>query len=307
MNPELTDSVMPPPAHIQLQQAYEHCQAMVRSHYENFPVASVILPRHLRQPISVIYAFARTADDFADEGDLEPQARLDALNDMARKLDQISESPASSEKSSVDDPTFVALADVVHQHKLPLQLFHDLLTAFRQDVTTKRYASFDDVLFYCRHSANPVGRLLLHLLKQDSETNLARSDAVCSALQLINFYQDVLQDYDENNRIYIPGDEMATHGITDQHFKERICNADFQVLLAQQYQRARNMIISGAPLGCDITGRFGLQLRMMINGGIKVLDLLEQQNARCFTRPRLGKLHWLDIIVSAIFKKKSHN
>jgi phytoene/squalene synthetase len=134
----------------QVEQAYVHCQQIVRSHYENFPVASFILPKHLRRPISVIYAFARNADDFADEGDMDAETRLAKLKDYDDKLDKI----ASGQ--NLDDPVFIALADVIKQHALPLQLFHDLITAFRLDVTKTRYKDINDVWDYCRYSANPV-------------------------------------------------------------------------------------------------------------------------------------------------------
>ena len=216
---------------------------------------------------------------------------------MGKQLDQIDAG------NTLSDPIFIALADVIQKHNLPLQLFHDLLTAFRQDVTKKRYTSFDEVLHYCKHSANPVGRLLLHLTDQDSEMQLQQSDAICSALQLINFYQDITQDYDENNRIYFPEDEMQDFGVAEQHFQNRECDKAMQALLAKQLGRARDMMESGAPLGMNMPGRFGLQLRMMINGGLKVLELLENTQQSCFSRPRLKKAHWAQIFLYSFLKK----
>jgi len=279
---------------IQLQSAYDHCLQRVRSHYENFPVASQILPRHLRQPITVIYAFARTADDLADEGDLTPEQRLQQLDVMARQLDRLGETD--------HDPVFLALADVIQKHDLPLSLFHDLLSAFRQDVSKTRYASFPEVLDYCRRSANPVGRLLLHLTHQDSDTNLSHSDAICTALQLINFLQDIGQDVDENDRIYLPVDEMTKHGVTIQQIQQHLCNKSLQQLLALQRKRCRELMLGGAALGQNLTGRFGLQIRMVVQGGLKVLDLLEKQPTQCFHRPRLRKRDWLGIIWHALVK-----
>lgn len=274
----------------QVEQAYAHCQKMVRSHYENFPVASLILPKHLRRPISVIYAFARNADDFADEGDLDADMRLYKLKDYDSKLDKI------AADQDVDDPVFIALADVIKQHALPLQLFHDLITAFRLDVTKKRYKDIHDVWDYCRYSANPVGRLLLHLTKEDTVENLERSDAICSALQLINFLQDIEQDFVENNRIYLPQDDMLRFHINEDDLKEKKCDDAMWQLIQQQIQYAREKMLFGKPLGNIVRGRFGFQLRIMINGGLRVLELLENQQNNCFSRPRLGKRDWLRMI-----------
>ncbi|HYT47167.1 MAG TPA: squalene/phytoene synthase family protein, partial [Burkholderiales bacterium] len=166
-------------------------------HYENFPVASLLLPAPLRAPIEVIYRFARSADDIADEGNDAADMRLAKLSVYQARLAKIAggETP--------DDPLFRDVAGIVRSHRLPLQLFRDLLDAFAQDVTKKRYASFAELLDYCRRSANPVGRLLLHLFKRTTDSDLARSDAICSALQLINFWQDIEIDY-AKGRIYLP-------------------------------------------------------------------------------------------------------
>ena len=278
----------------QVEQAYAYCQQMVRSHYENFPVASFILPKHLRRPISVIYAFARNADDFADEGDWDTDARLEKLKDYDDKLDKI-----TSEKY-VGDPVFIALADVINQHALPLQLFHDLITAFRLDVTKKRYKDINDVWDYCRYSANPVGRLLLHLTKEDTTENLERSDAICSALQLINFLQDIEQDLMENDRIYLPQDDMLHFHVTSNQLQERLSNEAMQKLIQQQISYAREKMLLGKSLGHDVHGRFGFQLRIMINGGLRVLELLEKQKSDYFSRPRLGKRDWCRMIWRSI-------
>jgi len=273
-----------------VEQAYVHCQQLVDSHYENFPVASFILPKNLRRPISVIYAFARNADDFADEGDMDAETRLEKLKDYDDKLDQI----ASGQK--LDDPVFIALADVIKQHALPLQLFHDLITAFRLDVTKTRYKDINDVWEYCRYSANPVGRLLLHLTKEDSAKNLERSDAVCSALQLINFLQDIEQDLVENNRIYLPQQDMLRYQVTEDQLKEKLSNDAMLKLIQQQISYAREKMLFGKPLGRIVRGRFGFQLRVMINGGLRVLELLDQQQNDLFSRPRLGKRDWMKMI-----------
>jgi len=266
-----------------LQNAYAECLHMAQSHYENFPVASQLLPKHLRQPISVIYAFARRADDFADEGDLSDEQRLAALNDFGSKLDLI------EQNNPVDDTTFIALADVIKQHNLPISLFHDLLTAFKMDVTKERYANFGEVMQYCRYSANPVGRLLLHLNNATSPQNLGYSDAVCSALQLTNFLQDISQDLEESNRIYIPQDEMAQFGVSEDDIRNKITNAATRKLIEFQILRTIKLMQSGAPLGKVLKGRMGLELRMTIMGGSRILYKLNQQYDNVFSRPRLSK------------------
>jgi squalene synthase HpnC len=277
-----------------IEKAYGHCQAIVRGHYENFPVASFILPKKLRRPIAVIYAFARSADDFADEGDWDTETRLTKLKDYDDKLVAI----AAGEH--LEDPIFIALADVIQQHELPLQLFHDLISAFGQDVTKARYASIDEVWDYSRRSADPVGRLLLHLIGKATPENLERSDAVCSALQLINFLQDITQDLEENNRIYLPQDDMARFGVSEAELRERRSDAAMHNLIEQQIKYAREKMLYGKSLGHAISGRFGFQLRMMINGGLRILDLLERQQNDLFSRPRLKARDWLWMLVKAV-------
>ncbi|MCF6258015.1 MAG: squalene synthase HpnC [Gammaproteobacteria bacterium] len=274
--------------------AYAYCQQMVRSHYENFPVASFILPKRLRQPISVIYAFARTADDFADEGDWDAKTRLTKLREYDEYLDAIANDEA------IDNPIFIALADVIKKHDLPLQLFHDLITAFRLDVSKKRFTDIDDVWDYCRYSANPVGRLLLHLMDAATAENLEHSDAVCSALQLINFLQDIEQDFVENQRIYLPQADLQRFGVSEEHFRTRRSDDAFTRLLQQQITYAREKMLFGKPLGRAVGGRFGFQLRLMINGGLRILELLERQQGNLFSRPRLRKRDGLWMFLRAL-------
>lgn len=287
---------MVPHSDSQIQKAYAQCLEIVQSHYENFPVASLLLPRNLRRPIAVIYAFARSADDFADEGQFTQQQRLEKLNHYSALLESLGDTQQT-------DPIFIALRDVINKHQLPIQLFHDLLTAFKQDVTKQRYQSFDEVLAYCQHSANPVGRLLLHLIGQATPVNLQQSDAVCSSLQLINFLQDIFQDYDENDRIYLPQDEMQQYGVGEEMIKQQQSSDAMRTLLNHQLQRAKSMMISGSPLGNHIPGRFGLQLRMMVNGGLQIIKLLENQRENVFSRPRLNRKDWIKIALFAIMKK----
>ncbi len=273
--------------------AYAHCLRRASAHYENFPVASRLLPRPLREPVAAIYCFARDADDLADEDPRPVFARRDALQAMQARVRALGDPLAESE------PEWRALADTVNRFNLPSAPFIDLVDAFIQDLEQTRYADFGMVMNYCRRSANPVGRLLLHLAGKTEAQDLACSDAVCSALQLINFHQDLHQDYVEHGRIYIPLDEMAAHGVTETHFRDRISDFRMRNLMLAQYQRADRMLRAGAPLGRSLPGRLGLEIRAIIHGGARVLWRLRQQSD-VFARPRLRKVDWLWIIARSL-------
>jgi len=279
-------------------EAYAYCLQLARSHYENFPVASLLLPKRLRQPVCVIYAFARTADDFADEGDAEQITRLSQLNAYSAALAKIADKSYQG-----DNPIFIALADVIEQHHLPFSLFEDLLTAFKQDVVKSRYANFDEVLDYCRYSANPVGRLLLHLDAQDTEIQLQQSDAICSALQLINFYQDIEQDYVEQDRVYIPLDELHAAKLTETDLVKPDTKR-IATLLRALYRRTAIMMQEGFPLGVSLKGPMGWEVRAMTLGGIQTLALLaKQSNHQLLTRPRLSRKMVLGILLKSMSKR----
>lgn len=267
---------------------------MAVHHYENFPVASALLPPPLRHPVALIYRFAREADDLADEGDTPATTRLAQLNrfgDQLRKIER-GESP--------DIGWFSGLADVIRAHRLPVGAFDDLLSAFSQDVTTGRYANFAGVLDYCRRSADPVGRLLLHLFGRATPENLRRSDSICSGLQLVNFWQDVEIDY-AKGRIYLPGDEMAREGVTETHIRERRCDEAWRALLRFQVERARGMLLDGAPLGRALPGRIGLEIRATVQGGLRILEKLERAGYDMFRhRPALKRLDWPLILARAL-------
>ena len=251
---------------------------MSTGHYENFPVASLLLPRALREPIGVIYRFARTADDYADEGTDAPEARLAKLRDFRVELQGISagKPPAS--------PLFADLARVIREHRLPQQLFHDLLDAFSQDVVKLRYANFAEVLDYSRRSANPVGRLLLALFRKDTPQNLRHSDCICSALQLVNFWQDAAIDFETKNRIYLPQDEMLRFGVTEEHLRQHLCDAAFQDLMHFQVGRARQLMNEGRPLLQNLEGRFRLEIAITIQGGLRILEKLDRAQYDMFRR-----------------------
>ena len=266
-------------------------------HYENFPVASWLLPSRLRGPVRLVYAFARQADDFADEGDDTSQQRLDKLSSFGRELDMIERGqPARL-------PLFQLLAPVVREQRLPVPLFRDLLSAFVQDVTKTRYEDFGEVMSYCRRSANPVGRLLLHLFGETDTRSLAYSDGICSALQLINFLQDIPIDY-ARGRIYLPADELRRYGITEAQIAAGDTGGRWAPFMRFQIERARRMLQAGAPLGRVLKGRVGLELRTIVLGGERILAKLHHSNGDVFgRRPILDKRDWLQMLARALFAR----
>lgn len=262
-------------------------------HYENFPVASILMPKRLRKPVAAIYHFARAADDIADEGDLSNEERLQQLDAFRDELIHI----AADETPLM--PLFQHLAVEVKAHALPMQPFHDLLDAFSQDVVQKRYANCDELLDYCRRSANPVGTLLLHLYEEATPVNLAYSDAICSALQLINFWQDVSKDI-AIGRIYLPQDEMARFGVTEEQIAQAQCDDAWRALMKFQIERARALMLQGKPLGTILTGRIGLEMRMIIQGGLRILDKIEAADYDVFNkRPVLRPFDWVIMLAKS--------
>jgi squalene synthase HpnC len=270
---------------------------MAASHYENFPVASFLLPKSLRAPVALIYAFARQADDFADEGNLLPEQRLLLLNEFKAELDRIQKnSPPNTE-------LFIALQAKIYQHQLPLQPFYDLLEAFSQDVTKTRYQDFGEVMSYCRHSANPVGRLMLALYKADTDSNIGMADAICSALQLINFLQDIAIDI-QKDRIYLPQNELQKYKVTEDQIIRGDSTGTWSLMMEFQINRARKLLQAGAPLGLVLPGRIGLEMRMIIAGGERILKKLHQAHGNVFDyRPKLTKKDWLYMAYRAIRKQ----
>jgi phytoene synthase len=266
---------------------------MSAGHYENFPVASILMPRRLRKPVAAIYHFARAADDIADEGELSDTERLGQLDEFRAELARI----ASNEMPLT--PLFRNLAAEILMHELPMQPFHDLLDAFSQDVVKKRYDDFDDLLNYCRRSANPVGNLLLHLYDEATPVNIAYSDAICTSLQLINFWQDVAKDY-AIGRVYLPLDELAQFGVGEDQIAQGISNDAWRTLMKFQVDRARAMMLAGKPLGSILTGRIGLEMRMIIAGGLRVLSKLENARYDMFRhRPVLKPFDWVIMLAKS--------
>ena len=255
-------------------------------HYENFPVASFLLPARIRRPVETIYRFARSADDIADEGDAPAAERLAALAGFAALLDRIDagEDPA--------DPRFPDLAGTIATHALPTRLFRDLIDAFAQDVTTKRYADEPSLRDYCRRSANPVGRLLLRLVRVDDAKALACSDRICTALQLINFLQDIAIDW-QKGRVYLPQATLARFAVDEEQIAAGRWDARWAALMDHEIEQTRSLMLAGAPLLGFLHGRMRWEIRATVNGGLRILDRLQRVRGDVFAqRPTLGWPDW---------------
>ena len=258
-------------------------------HYENFPVASLLLPRRLRRPIEVIYRFARAADDVADEGDASDAERLEGLADYRQDLERIERGQPPVQ------PACAELAIIIGEWQLPLQPLRDLLDAFAQDVVKKRYCDYPELLDYCRRSANPVGRLLLHLVGRSSASNLHCSDCICSALQLVNFWQDIAIDW-RKQRIYLPQAELERFGIDEAQVAAGRWTADWAALLDFQIDRTQRLMNEGTALVHQLPGRMGWEIRLTVQGGLRILERIRRVRGDVFQhRPRLAGGDWLRI------------
>lgn len=287
---------------------------MAVDHYENFPVASLLLPRALREAVRDIYRFARTADDIADEGDATPQQRLEALAEFRRGLD-ILDGCSPTDLPLPHPEIFVPLGGTMARHGLPSSLFRDLLSAFEQDVVKQRYETDTELFEYCRHSADPVGRLLLILYERDEPGNRAFSDAICTGLQLTNFWQDVALDW-HKDRVYLPRDKRRRHGVPEDWIGRcaeagRLLNTGSDAAVAQawhnlmneQVKQARELLLSGHPLTRRLPRRAGFELRLVIQGGLLILERLEQLHYDVFQRrPVLRTIDWPRMALRALFK-----
>jgi squalene synthase HpnC len=255
-------------------------------HYENFPVASILLPPRLRPAVRAIYRFARTADDIADEGDDPPQRRLARLDALERQLDAIETAGAQ------DWPD---LAAAIAAFALPTQPLRDLLSAFRQDVSVKRYDTDAQVRDYCRRSADPVGRLMLYLYGEHSTSAQTRSDAICTGLQLTNFLQDVALDW-RKGRIYIAQESLRRFDVTESAIAKSTADARWGALMRDQAAAARGLLLEGAPLARQLRGRIGWELRAVVQGGLRILERIDAVEGDVFRhRPSLQWRDWLAI------------
>jgi squalene synthase HpnC len=270
------------------------------AHHENFPVASLLVPIPLRPAILAVYRFARMADDFADEGDVAAADRLAALDRFDAALDGIAAGVPPRA------PPFPELAAAVARHALPLGPFRDLLSAFRQDVTTTRYATAEDVFDYCRRSANPIGRLMLRIFDADAPANVIASDAICTALQLINFWQDIAADW-LRGRIYLPTEDLVRFGVTEAHIADARCDKAWSALMAFESARARALLESGRPLARALPWRLRLEISGVLAGGHRILDGIDATGGDVFRRrPQLSRSDWAGVARDAIFPPRRH-
>ena len=264
-------------------------------HYENFPVASLLLPAHTRRSVVAVYRFARTADDYADEGDVSAHERLANLRRLGEDLQRIERGIAP------EAPLVAELAAAIARHGLPLGLFHDLLDAFSQDVLKSRYADFAELLDYSRRSADPIGRALLHVFDAVGNETFRHSDRICSALQLINFWQDTAIDY-AKGRIYLPQDDMRRFGVTEAQIAQGRVDDAFRALMRFEIERTRAMLHEGAALGRMLAGRVGLEIRMVVAGGDTILQKLLDADCDVLRfRPVLRRADWIAMFFRAVF------
>lgn len=273
--------------------AYEACERAARAHYENFPVASWLLPAAMRRHVAALYAFARAADDFADEGNLPAAERLQLLDGWQRRLHEAAHSTSPGAALRPGEPAetpniFLALGESIRSLSLPVKYFDALLSAFRQDVTVTRYRTWDDMMQYCQRSANPVGRLVLRIAGYDNANLDAASDAMCAALQLTNFWQDLKVDFDRG-RIYLPEDERARHGALEADLAAGHITIGWQRALSTAAARTRLLFDEGRYVCDGVHGRLRYELRATWLGGVRILDRLERSGFDVVgRRPKLG-------------------
>jgi squalene synthase HpnC len=280
---------------VDLAAAYASCARDARTHYENFPVASRLVPQHMRHHVAAVYAFARAADDFADEGTRPVHERHLLLDSwLCRLRDAVTHDPnrpgrpLNEGEPANTHEIFVALGATIREKNLPPALFEDLLSAFRQDVTVTRYASWGDVLDYCRRSANPVGRLVLRIADYRDSKLDGWSDAICTGLQLANFWQDLKIDFDRG-RVYIPEDEMRAHGASSSDLAGSKMTRAWTQVVAAAVARTRTLFRDGQPLCDAVHGRLKYELRATWLGGTRILDRLEaSEYDMIHRRPSLG-------------------
>jgi len=272
--------------------SYDACLRLARQHYENFPVASRLLPKATRPHIAAIYAFARMADDFADEGRRSDETRLALLDDWSARLADTVAGRTVRDGSDAAD-VFTALGATIERFDLEPQLFEDLLSAFRQDVLVSRYEQWEDLLDYARRSANPVGRLVLRVAGYRDATLDGWSDAVCTALQLTNFWQDLERDW-KNGRLYVPLTLVRAAGADEQDLERRRLTAAWRSALGEAAVRTRRLFEAGRPIAAAVSGRLRWELKATWLGGVRILDRLESRGFDVFhARPTLG---WADAL-----------
>ena len=278
-----------------LEEARAYCERLAKSHYENFSVATWFLPKRLRQHFYNVYAYCRISDDLGDEvGD--PQQSLELLDQWEAELN-------ACYAGSPKHPVFVALAETVKQFGIPQHEFSDLLIAFRQDQTVTRFETFDDILAYCRYSANPVGHLVLYLCGYSDAERQQLSDYTCTALQLANFWQDVFVDYGKG-RIYLPLEDLRRFGVTGEDIAGRRATPQFVAMMKFEVERARDWFARGLPLVKMVNRELAIDLELFSRGGQEILNAIERQGFNVLqTRPEISKARKLLLVLRAALGK----
>ncbi|MCK9279403.1 MAG: squalene synthase HpnC [Melioribacteraceae bacterium] len=273
---------------------YKETQDLAKRHYENFPVISYFLPKRLRKPVALLYHFSRTADDIADEGNISDEERI-------IKLHEFIDSFSNCLIGKYDNDFWKALHSTINKYNLTPKYFYDLLNAFEMDCKKKNFNNFDEILYYCQHSANPVGRIMLEFINIRDEKTLKYSDNICTALQLTNFYQDISLDIPKD-RIYIPLDELDKFDITVDKFKTKNFNEDLRLLMKFQLKRCSELFNEGKKILLLLPKNFRRQIKMTILGGEEILKKIESQNYNVTDyRPTLRKIDYIKIMIKSIF------
>lgn len=284
------------PAHTpSLAEAQAWCQQLAESHYENFHVATWFLPRALRPHFHAIYAYCRVSDDMGDEV-FDPDQSLALLDLWGSELDACYE-------GRTRHPVFVALAETIHECSIPKEPFANLLVAFRQDQTVNRFATMEDVLAYCRYSANPVGQLVLYVCGEHGDENVRLSDATCTALQLANFWQDVSRDY-AKGRIYIPQNDMESFGVEEEYFADNVVTPGFRALMRCEVEYTHNLFEEGLPLIGRVNRHLAVELDLFSRGGLEILHAIERQEYDVLSkRPSISKATKFALLLRAVSGK----
>ena len=275
-----------------LQGAFDFCQDLAVRHYENFPVASLLLPKGKRKHVAVLYAFARIADDFSDEPEYEG-VRRERLHDWRKQLEAVGEAPPRH-------PVFLAMGQTLKELDLPKQPFDDLLSAFLQDTEKRRYETWDEVLDYCRRSANPVGRIVLMIHGYRDEDRFRMSDAICTALQVANFLQDVSVDL-KKDRIYLPQQDFREFGYSEADLRMGVVNERFRNLMKLEWKRTRSLFEQGRPLWSTLSWPLSWEIKLTWLGGCEILRKVDQLGFDTLSqRPKLRKIDWAGLILKGL-------
>jgi squalene synthase HpnC len=279
-----------------IEKGYKSALTLAQSHYENFPVVSFLIPKKQRKHIAIIYWFARTADDIADEGEVSGEERINKLNELQKRVDEIAEGEYKNE-------VYAALGNTLKINDLSPENLKNLLKAFKQDVTKKRYEKFDEVLSYCKYSANPVGKLILELNNIRNDNAFKYSNKICTALQLTNFIQDIEIDYSKG-RIYLPKEELEKFDVDEKVFRLKENNANLKKLLKFNIERIEKMFKEGKLLLPFLKGRLKFEITWTILGGEKILEKIKKSSYNIFgNRPTLSKIDFLNLLCKSIFIK----